>query len=328
MLPLPPFGLHLPTTLEEAFALLEREPPDAVLLAGGTDLVPNMKLGLTAPRHLVSLARVPGLTGIAVTDDGVRIGAMTTLDVVAAHPAVVEHAAAIAEAAAAVGGPHHRRAGTIGGNLCLDTRCRYYDQSYFWRSALGFCLKKDGTACHVVAGGRRCVAAASNDTAAAAIALGARVVVASSRGGRAVPAADFWTADGVHNTVLEAGEIVTALEVPRAAGRASAYEKLRRRNAIDFPLLSVAVRVDVVGGGVADLAVVVSALAARPRVIVGVAELAAGARPGELDVAAIAARARAQSTPLPNLDADVAWRKDMTAVLVGRALRRATLAAG
>jgi 4-hydroxybenzoyl-CoA reductase subunit beta len=322
MLPLPPFQLHRPRTVAEALSVLERHAPDARILGGGTDLVPNMKQGLCAPRHLVSLAHVPELSGITREPDALYLGAMTTLDVIAAHPDVNADARALAEAAAAVGGPHHRRMGTLGGNLCLDTRCRFYNQTHFWRSALGFCLKKDGSVCHVVQGGQKCVAAASNDTAAAAIALGAVVLVAGPRGPRRVPAAEFWTANGVANTVLEEGELVVGLRVPLVNGRQSAYEKLRRRGAVDFPLLSIAVRLDVDGGLVTELDIVVSALAARPRRVVKANALAVGVAPSELPFEAIGEAARVASSPLPNVDPDVAWRRQMVSVLVRRALAR------
>jgi 4-hydroxybenzoyl-CoA reductase subunit beta len=323
MLPLPSFELHTPRTIEEALTVLERHVPDARLIAGGTDVVPNMKLGLYGARHLVSLARVRELVGIRLEPDGLHLGAMTPLEVIARHPDVRAGALALAEAAAAVGGPHHRRMGTLGGNLCLDTRCRFYNQSHFWRAALGHCIKKDGSACHVVAGGKKCVAAASNDTAAAAIALDCVLVVAGPRGTRRIPAADFWTADGTANTVLTEGEIVLELRVPLVPSRRSAYEKLRRRSAIDFPLLSVAARVDTDGGAVTDLAIVVSALAARPRRIAKARALAVGVPLADLPLDAIAAAARAECNPLANVDADTEWRKEMVAVHVRRALVRA-----
>lgn len=325
MLPLPPFELSAPVTVQEALSLLQRYGPDAMLVAGGTDLLPNMKHGLRAPRQLVSLAGVRELGGISLDAGGLTLGAMAALDGVAAHPDVRAYARALAEAAAAVGGPHHRRMGTLGGNLCLDTRCRYYNQTHFWRSALGFCLKKDGTVCHVVAGGKKCVAAASNDTAAAAIALGGALLVAGPTGTRRVPAAEFWVADGIRNTTLAQGEIVLGLEVPRVPGRTSAYEKLRRRAAIDFPLLSVAVRVDVASGRVTDLEIAVSALAARPRRLGKARDLAVGKAPADVPLAALGELARAECNPLPNVDDDTAWRKEMVAVLVRRALRRALL---
>src|SRR5262249_27443102 len=174
-------------------------------------------------------------------------------------------APALAEATGAVGGPHHRAMGTLGGNICLDTRCRYYNQTYFWRKALGYCLKKDGTACHVVKGGAKCVAAASNDSAPALIALDADITVLGGGGERRVRARDFYTADGIKNTVLAPGELVVRVAIPIVRGRRSAFEKLRKRGAIDFPLLSVAARADIDAGRVTAADVVVSSLGARPR---------------------------------------------------------------
>src|SRR5262249_17951363 len=161
------------------------------------------------------------------------IGAGMRLSEIADRLLVRRAATALAEACGAVGGPHHRAMGTLGGNICLDTRCRYYNQTYFWRRSLGFCLKKDGTACHVVRGGQKCVAAASNDSAPALIALGADVLVLGPMGERRVPAREFYTADGIRNTVLEPGEIVVRVSIPVVLRRQSAFEKLRRRGAID-----------------------------------------------------------------------------------------------
>ncbi len=233
-----------------------------------------------------------------------------------------DRAGALAQAAEAVGGPHHRRMGTLGGNLCLDTRCRYYNQTYFWRSALGFCLKKDGSVCHVVSGGQKCVAAASNDTAPALISLGAEIELESVRGSRVIEARSFYTADGIRNTVREDDEIVTGVRVPVRLGRVSGFEKLRRRNAIDFPLLSVAARADLDGGAVTAIDVVVSALAARPRRLSAAQKVAAGTPADASLVAVLAQASRRECRPLDNVEGDPEWRHDMVPVLVGRLLTR------
>jgi 4-hydroxybenzoyl-CoA reductase subunit beta len=322
VLALPAFELHSPRSVSEALSMLARWGKDAVLIAGGTDVIPNMKRGLLSPPHVVSLREVLGLAGIREDGEQVQIGAMTTLDAIAASKLVRSHAAALTEAAGAVGGPQHRKMGTMGGNLCLDTRCRYFNQSYFWRSALGFCMKKDGSVCHVVAGGQRCVAAASNDTAAAAIALDATLELASPRGVRSIPARAFYTSDGIANTVREPDEIVVALRIPIEPGRSSSYEKLRRRGAIDFPLLSVAARAVVRDDVVESLAVVVSSLAARPRCITVAPGVAVGRARAKVSRGVIAKSARRECTPLANVEGDTAWRKEMVEVLVDRALLR------
>lgn len=332
MLPLPVFDYHRPKSLAEALALLESLGDKARLVAGGTDVLPNMKQGLFDPEHVVSIARLEELRGIRIdrSPDGERlvVGAGMKLAEVADSVLVKRAAPALAEACGAVGGPHHRAMGTLGGNVCLDTRCRYYNQTYFWRKSLGFCLKKDGTVCHVVKGGQRCVAAASNDSAPALIALGADIHVLGPKGERRVGAEDFYTADGVKNTVLEPNEIVVRVSVPVASGRRSAFEKLRRRGAIDFPLLSVAVRVDADANDPAlvDKAeVVVSALGARPRRVRGAAKLAPGSKPDAV-AEQLANAAYAECKPLTNLDEDAEWRREMVRVVVKRAALRVVAA--
>lgn len=330
MLPLPQLGLKRPTTLEEAVALLERLGDDAQLIAGGTDVLPNMKQGLVSARTLVSLQRVDELRGIREAHAELRIGSMTTLDEIASSSRVRALAPALAEAADSVGGPHHRRMGTLGGNLCLDTRCRYYNQTYFWRSALGFCLKKDGSVCHVVAGGQRCVAAASNDTAPALMALDASLVLASASGERTVPTRAFYTADGIKNTTRASGEIVKEVVVPLAGpNRSSGFDKLRRRNAIDFPLLSIAACVDRVADPagppkVAAVEIVVSALAARPRRLAAAQRVASGTLLDAQLARTLSAAALRECKPLDNIEGDAEWRHEMVGVLVGRLLQRLT----
>lgn len=327
MLPLPIFDYHRPQTLTEALGLLRDLGPKARIIAGGTDLLPNMKQGLFEPEHVVSIARIDELRGITLEEGGgtLVIGAAMRLAEVGGSLLVQRLAPALAEAAAAVGGPHHRAMGTLGGNVCLDTRCRYYNQTYFWRKALGFCIKKDGTVCHVVKGGAKCVAAASNDSAPALIALDAEIRILGGGGERRVPARDFYTADGVKNTVLEAGEIVVQVAVPVVIGRRSAFEKLRKRGAIDFPLLSVAARVDLsasVPGEVTAADVVVSALGARPRRIRGAAQIGPKA-PSDRLPEVLAQAAFAECKPLSNLDDETEWRREMVPVLVRRAVERA-----
>ncbi len=329
MLRLPRFELRQPESLEAAVDALAVA-PGAMLLAGGTDLLPNMKHELFTPPVLVSLGRVAELRGVRQAADGALvIGAMTTLDELAAHELVRAQAPALAQAASLVAGPQLRRRGTLGGNVLLDTRCQYYNQTYFWRQALGFCLKKDGTLCHVVAGGSRCVAAASADTAPALMTLGARLELLGPGGRREVALDDFFVADGVRNHRLGEGEILTAVRVPApAAGHRGAYGKLRERGSIDFPLLGVAVRVDCdADERVVDADVVLTALAARPRRVSGAAELLRGValRGAAWDAAAraLAEAARRQCRALPNVPGDHDWRAAMVPVYVRRTLHAA-----
>jgi 4-hydroxybenzoyl-CoA reductase subunit beta len=325
VLPLPIFDYHRPRTLDEALELLAALGPKAQIIAGGTDVLPNMKQGLFEPEHVVSIGRLEELRGISLDRGVLSIGAGMKLAELAESLLVQRLAPALAEAAGAVGGPHHRAMGTLGGNVCLDTRCRYYNQTYFWRKALGYCLKKDGTVCHVVKGGAKCVAAASNDSAPALIALEAELYILGPGGERRVPARDFYTADGIKNTVLAPGEIVVRVAVPVVPGRRSAFEKLRKRGAIDFPLLSVAARVDADPPSKSLLAadVVVSALGARPRRVRAAAKVGPGSAGADRLAETLAQAAFAECKPLTNLDDEAEWRREMVPILVEKAVRRA-----
>src|SRR5438309_3860788 len=237
MMTLPAVDVLRPDTVAEAVAQLAAH-PGARLLAGGTDIVPNLKYGMYETQHLVALRGLSReLRYVRIEEAGgeMRLGALCSIDELARDATVRARLPALAEACAQIAGPQLRRMGTLGGNLCLDTRCVYVNQTYFWRSALGFCLKKDGTACHVVARGQRCVAAASNDTAPVLLALGASVKLVSPRGERVVPLEEFYVADGIHNTVLAPDELLVEVRVPASAATLrQAFHKLRTRAAIDF----------------------------------------------------------------------------------------------
>ena len=322
MLRLAPYAYHRPATLAEAAALLAEHAGGVLPVAGGTDLVPNLKHGLFSPAHVVSLRRLPELRGIEVRDGELVIGAAMTMSEIAAHPQVREHAPSLAKAVGLVAGPQLRNAGTIGGNICLDTRCTYYNQTYFWRDALGFCLKKDGDVCHVTKVGKKCVAAHSADTPPVLLTLNASVDLVSASAERALPLAEWFVADGIWNSVRRPDEIVARVRIPLPPpGRRAAFEKLRQRNAIDFPLLNVAVAGELEGDIVRDIRMVVSALGSRPRVVAGLEKIAAGQRLTDEVVDAVAERAHQQCHPLTNITVDADWRRAMVPVLVRRALR-------
>jgi 4-hydroxybenzoyl-CoA reductase subunit beta len=322
MLRLPPFLYHRPTTLEGAVALMGEYAGDAMYVAGGTDLMPNMKHRLFAPGHLVALKGIEALKGIREEDGVLRVGAAETLTSVARNTAVRSRFPALATAAAHVAGPQLRNAGTIGGNLCLETRCTYYNQTEFWRGALGFCLKKDGDVCHVTKTGKKCVAAHSADTPPVLMTLGAVAVLVGPEGRREVPVRDFFIADGIANTTRAPGEIVTEIRVPlQAASRRQAYAKLRQRKSIDFPLLTVAISAQVDGdGAVVEIDGVVTALGSRPRVLSGWQEVAAGRALDDEVIDELAVRAHKQCHPLENIIVDPDWRRAMVPVYVRRAL--------
>ena len=328
MLRLHEYTYHRPGTVAEAAQLLAAHPGRARLIAGGTDLMPNMKHGLFTPDHVIALKQISELHGIEERDGELVIGAAETLSAVARHPLVQRHFGSLARAAGSVAGPQLRNMGTIGGNLCLDTRCTYYNQTYFWRNALGFCLKKDGDVCHVTKVGKKCVAAHSADTAPVLMTLGAVVDLDSVAGTRSVAVTDFFVADGIENTVRGWNEIVTRVRIPWPTPRTrTAFRKVRQRGAIDFPLLNLAVAAELGAAlEIEDMRIVVSALGSRPRVISGLDKVAAGRPLDEQTAEMIAERAFQQCHPLTNIIVDPDWRRAMVPVYLKRAL--AELAGG
>jgi 4-hydroxybenzoyl-CoA reductase subunit beta len=319
MLTLPPFELHQPTSLADAVALLARHGANAKLLAGGTDLLPNMKHRLFTPAHVVSLEAVPGLEDIVEGPDHLELGARVTLATLSESLTVRSKLPSLATAAHHVAGPQLREMATLGGNVCLDTRCVYYNQTHFWRKALGYCLKKDGTVCHVVKGGQRCVAAASNDTAPVLMTLDATVRTVSAQGLRERPIRTLYTADGIRNTVLDADEIVTHLRVPTQPGVVMGYEKLRVRAAIDYSALTLAVAAKRNPDGQVEwLRVVVNALGARPHEVKSL-ESFHGAPLDEAAVARMGEVVKKQCHPLTNINVDPAWRREILPELLRKA---------
>jgi 4-hydroxybenzoyl-CoA reductase subunit beta len=322
MLRLPAFRYHRPDTVPDAVALLAEHGPDALPMAGGTDLVPNMKHRLFEPGHLVALGGLAELRGIEVRSGALTIGAGETLSRVARDPLVRRHLPALADAAGHVAGPQLRNRGTLGGNLCLETRCTYYNQTEFWRQALGFCLKKDGDVCHVTRVGRKCVAAHSADTPPVLMTVDAVVELVGPAGPRELPITDFFVADGIANTRREPGEILTRVRVPLPEpGVRTAYAKLRQRRAVDFPLLTVAVAARFEpDGAVRWIRGVVTALGARPRELTGWDDLARSKPLDDQAVDVLAERAHRQCHPLENITVDPEWRRAMVPVYVRRAL--------
>ncbi len=323
MLRLPQFGVASPTTIEEAVAALAE--PGARLVAGGTDILPNLKHRLDRPPRLVSLSRVAGLRHVTRDGDVLRIGAGVTLVDVSEHDQVRALLPSLATAAGLVASPSIRNMGTLGGNINLDTRCRYVNQSEFWRSAIGGCLKSEGDVCHVVPGGRNCVAAMSSDCTPVLVTLGAEVVLVGPGGERRVPIADYYNTDGTRHINREPDELTTEVRVPLPAGpRRSSYAKWTVRRSIDFPLVSVAMRFDLDGDSVdahiTDASLCVGVLNAVPRPIKRTDSLV-GKKLSDAAVAdTVADLVFRQSKPLPNVPYDAPYRRKMLPVYARRAL--------
>ncbi len=323
MLRLPPFTYLAPRTLEQAVGQIGEAGPEGMLVAGGTDLYPNMKRRQFEPKVLVGLRGIRDLGRISGTPaQGLAIGACATLAQVASHPAVAEGYRALALAAGAVSTPPLRNMGTLGGNLCLDTRCNYYNQTYHWRKSIGFCMKKDGDICLVAPGSPRCWALSSTDAAPAAIALGARVRLVGAGGERVVSAADLYRDDGMRYLSKAPDEILVDVILPPADGWRSTYWKLRRRGSFDFPILGVAVALRSGPGGVIeDARIVLGAVASRPVVATRAAGLVMGQRLTADLIGRVAQAASEPAKPLDNADLTIGYRKRMARVYVERALR-------
>jgi 4-hydroxybenzoyl-CoA reductase subunit beta len=322
MMRLPLFEFRAPSTLEEAARILDGEHSNAMPLAGGTDLLPNMKRRQQVPRTLMSLRYIEDLTRVQFDHSATRLGACLTLSDIAADPRFRNGLTALAQAAAQVATPHIRNMATLGGNLCLDTRCNYYDQSYEWRKSIDFCLKKDGTTCWVAPGSTKCMAVSSTDTAPALIALGARVRLVSRSEEREVPLADLYNNDGLNYIRRRPDEILAEVLLDSLHGWKSTYWKLRRRGSFDFPVLSVAAAARLSSNGVVeDARISIGSAASRPLVAVDAAKSLLGRPLNQDSIAEASALAARIAKPLDNTDFDMSWRKRVTAEFVTYALR-------
>jgi len=320
MMRLPYFAFHAPATVREAADLIALS-PGAMLVAGGTDLLPNMKRRQQVPRTLVSLRRVGELKEIT-NGNGLTLGAGLTLSGLVREGRIHERYAALWQAASSVATPHLRNMGTLGGNLCLDTRCNYYDQNYEWRKAIDFCLKKDGAICWVATGSPKCLAVSSTDTAPALLALGATVVLTSIDGTREIAVSDLYRNDGIEYLTRRPNEILTSVRLPRLHGWRSTYWKLRRRGAFDFPVLSVAAAVKCDAGGmVEDARLVLGAVSSRPVETPAAAAALVGQPLTDDGIARAAELAAKPAKPMDNTDFNLLWRKRVVREFVTYALR-------
>jgi len=321
MLRLPEFNFLRPKSLEEAARLLADLGDDAMVVAGGTDLYPKMKRGQFTPKNLVSLRSVAEIKGIRADDkEGMWIGAGVTLTEVANNPAVQKLFPALSQAAELVSSPQLRNAGTIGGNVLVDTRCNYYDQSFFWRQAAGFCMKKDGPICLVAPKSKLCLAVFSSDTAPVFCSLEAEANLVGPKGSRRVPFDQLYRNDGIQFLAKKNDELLQAILIPRKVfGSRNVYLKLRRRGSFDFPVLGVAAALAFKDDLCAWAKVVLTAVASAP-VIVDVAPLLYQQKVTLDRIEAVAEAATKVSHPVDNADLDYWYRKRMTKVYVKRAL--------
>ncbi|MFB3812513.1 MAG: FAD binding domain-containing protein [Terriglobales bacterium] len=327
---LPPFKLLRPRTVDEAVALLAQHTPNIQVIAGGTDLVPSLRQGLFAPEFLLDLRAIEELRGIRVgPSGGVEIGALTTLTAIEDSEFIRRNYPVLREAAKTVASPILRNMGTLGGNICLDTRCLWYNQSLAWRKSCGFCIKKDGDLCHVAPGGTRCWAAFSGDTPPALLCLDAEVEIAGPGGVRRVPLREFYTNVGDARMRLEKNELLTRVFLPNsAAGWRGAYRKLRIRGSIDYPLAGVAVAVKTRNGHgdiheIEDARVAITAVNPAPLLVPGAGHALIGRAVDEHTASVVGELAAKTAKPLTTSALTPEYRREIVRVFA----RRAVLAA-
>lgn len=296
--------------------------PEAMVVAGGTDVYPKMKRGQFTPRHLVSLRTLRELKGIRRRKEGIWIGAGETLTAVSGHRLIQKHFPALSDAAESVSTPQLRNMGTIGGNVFVDTRCNYYDQTFFWRQAVGFCMKKDGDICLVAPGSNKCLAISSSDTAPVLVGLGAVATLVGRQGERQAKLEELYKDDGMYYLSKGGDEVLRGILIPgEALERKNIYLKLRRRGSFDFPVLGVAAVLALSKSGECEHArVVLTAVSSAPKVVAEAGRLLEGKKVTKELIEAVAEAAAKVSHPLDNADLDYWYRKRMAKVFTKRAL--------
>jgi 4-hydroxybenzoyl-CoA reductase subunit beta len=321
-LSLPEFKLLRPRTVEEAVRYLSEHGGNVRVLAGGTDLIPSMRQKLFEPEYVLDLRGITTMPGVRPQPDGsVEIGALTTLRAIERSEFLRQHYPVLTEAAATVASPVLRNMGTIGGNICLDTRCLWYNQSLTWRKGCGFCIKKDGDLCHVAPGGTKCWAVFSGDTPPALLCLKAEIEIASAGGARRLPLRDFYTGLGDNYRKLQPNEMITRVFLPAsAADYRGVYRKLRVRGSIDYPLAGVAVVMKRSNGHVADACIGITAVNPAPLLVNGASDLLMGTAVDEALAEAVGDLAAKTAKPLTTSALTPEYRREMIRVFTKRAV--------
>ena len=323
MMRLPKFRFEMPATIQDAAKLVAEDPENTRLVAGGTDLWPNMKRRHQEAGCVVSLAKIGGMNTIEGDGkSGVTIGAMTTLTDICDNVMIARDYPGFARAVASISAPVLRNMGTIGGNLCLDTRCTYYNQNEEWRRSIGYCMKAEGSVCWVAPGSPRCWAISATDSAPVLCAMGAQVKLVSKDGERVIDLAELYVDDGIAYLAKKRDEILTELILPPVGKMKTTYWKLRRRGSIDFPVLGVGAALELDGDGVCQNASIwLGAVSSAPVFAEASSKHLIGKKLDEALIAEAAEMAKKPATPLDNTDFIVNWRKTMVARYVDGALR-------
>lgn len=322
---LPCFNLSTPSTVEEALSVLAELEGSGVPLAGGTDLIPVIKFGLQTPSTVVGLKKVGGLKEISQENGKVSIGAMTPLVDILSSPATADNFPGLIQAVNAVAAPPIWNVATIGGNICQNSRCLYYNQSKIWRLERGACLKAHGNVCHAVPKGKKCFSVYSGDLAPVLIALGAKVTLRSTKGSRSIHVQDLFSGDGLVPLTLAKEELLTGVEVPLPSKRSSSsYVKMRVRSSVDYPLLSAAVSMSCTAGGkIESVRLVLGAAGPNPVAATNVDQFFTGKTVDEIDFDGLGESIVKVTRMVDNLMLPGSYRRKMAPVLAREAVKAA-----
>lgn len=328
---LPKFKYQMPVTIDEAVSILNDYGRGAMLVAGGTDVYPKMKRKQFRPEILVGMKKLTDLKKISGDHQtGMTLGAGATLTDIAEHPEIRQHYTGLATAAGVVSTPVLRNMGTIGGNLCLDTRCNYYDQTHEWRKSIGWCKKAPGDGldseqvpCRVAPGSPVCLAVSSTDTAPMLMAMGAEITLVSKKGERRVPVGTLFGTDGMNYMTKQPDELLTEIHLPPSNGAKTAYKKLRRRGAFDFPVLGAAVSITANGDQVEGAKIVLGGVASFPIEVTAAEEALVGQTLSDELIESVGQAAFKPARPMDNTDYHLYYRKKMVPIYVRRALQEA-----
>jgi 4-hydroxybenzoyl-CoA reductase subunit beta len=314
------FQFARPRGLQDALAHLN-DASNVRVLAGGTDLLPSMRQKLFEPEHVLDVRQIPELKGIRNTEQGIEIGALTTLHEIEHSALLRERYPVLVEAARTVASPLIRHMGTIGGNICLDTRCLWYNQSLTWRKSCGFCIKKDGDLCHVAPGGTKCWAAFSADTPPALLCLNAEIEIATVSATRRISLRDFYTGEGDNYRRLQPRELLTKIILPRSSsGYRGTYRKLRVRGSIDYPLAGVAVAAKRSNGHIEDIQIALTAVNPAPVLVEGLAALINAGQIDDNAAEGAGELAARTAKPLTTSALTPEYRREMIRVFTKRAV--------
>jgi 4-hydroxybenzoyl-CoA reductase subunit beta len=321
---LPNFEVFIPSNLPEALSFLAERPGRTKIIAGGTDLVPSMKQKLFEPEYLLDIKPLQELYGIKELSDGsVQVGALTTIESIAKDRFIQKEFPVLAEAASTVAGPSLRNVGTIGGNICLDTRCYWYNQSYFWRQSCSFCIKKDGTLCHVAPGSKQCWAVYSGDTAAALLTLDAKIVLRSASEEKIVPIGEFFVNDGLIKNRMNPDQILTGVLLPSTfRGYQGSYEKFRLRGSVDYPLAGIAFAFKKSEDLLTDLRISLTAVNPLPILLTNPMQYRHNNGKNDSFLAEVQKLALRTAKPLKTSASTMEYRRHMLSVMVKRSFAR------